>query len=781
MSYKVMKIHPAPIYTAEFARKVGHENMVYSDYMDIYNRENIVLPGDFTGHLKKEGFNVFDVLYPDNFSMFTWAAENRLRGLLSPHGHLSILLEMVKKYKPDIILIYAGGLFHIDKPKRDQIRACHPDVKIVGYWADELHPGIGNYSDYFGDLDFVLTGSEIYSAKFKEAGIPCEKFGNSYAEISYEPAKTKDIDLLFCGSSGYLTPEHTRRYEYLNRLVEDFPQIQIYSRIPKGPPLSWGQTWVSRLIRHTPLNVIRAMWYAARLMKRQRLMNLLGRIKTIKSSFINIDMLLLRHGNPDVYRCINAPKPDKLYKMASKNPTVYEKGMFWHIKGSDYYRLLSRAKIIINIARDEDADVGNIRCFEATGLGSLLITDNRPGMETLFENGKECVLYNDYDDMKAKIQYYLTHDQEREEISRRGQLRTLRDHTIRAKMPVVTRVFNSLMTTRTVKRAKVLHGIYNGNNNPISFDIMFFLEALKIKKRLGGYEKAIAQIIPPYNLQKQPGLPDEAQNIFNQTDELRFRIDHILGQVLQTEKDMDVVINRDNRNYLKFSAAEAKIDRYPVQPVHHAEFYKVVNSNPHLVTGPSASLKAKDVVDNWLSSKNIDPKRLYTITIRNYEVFPERNSNVAAWAEVSRTLTENGYHVVVVPDLSNIAKMQQDFPGAWMFELGSVDFDLRLGLYEAAHLNLFVNNGPCAAAALSPKISYLMFNIMVENSVTTDPEFLKSKGFTVGANPPYARGRQKWVWKSDSYRNIMHEIEMIEQSPDAGFAEEDQFQARISA
>lgn len=762
MLRKILKICPAPIHTPDLVHKMVGKTMLYADYINLYNQENVILPGDMTALLKGQDFDVFDVLYPDNYSMMTWAAEHSMKHLISPYGHLDILLEMVRMYQPDIIFIYAGGLFHIDRAKRERIRALHPNVKIIGYWADELHPLFGSYGDYFGDLDYALTGSDHYTAKFKEAGIPAERFGNSFAEIAYTPAKKKDIDLLFCGSTGYLTPEHTRRYDFLNKIVVDFPQIRIYSRIPKGPPLSPIAKHVARLIKYTPLSVIRLAWYGARLLRRHRLTHWLGKIKVMKASFLDVDFMLLKHGNPNIYRCSSAPKADRLYRMASKNPPNFEKGQYWHVKGSDYYHLLSRAKIVLNIARDEDADVGNIRCFEATGLGSLLITDQRPGMESLFENGKECVMYDSYEDLKAKIQHYLSHNEEREEIGRRGQSRTLRDHSVRAKLHILVRVFNTLAEAQPVKRTKVLHGVYNGNHNPISFDVMFFLEALKIKKRLGGYEKVIAQIIPPYDLKQQPGLPADAQEVFNQTDELRFRIDHILGQVIQTEKDIDLIINRDSKNCLKFNQQEFKVDRYPAQPVHHGEFYKVVNGFPHLVTGPSASLKAKDVVAHWLAAKQFHADKLYTITIRNYEVFPERNSNVHAWAQVAQTLVQRGFQVVVVPDISNIAKMREDFSSAEIFELGAIDFDLRLALYEAARMNLFVNNGPCAAAALSPKIPYRMFNIVVEHSVTTDPEFIKSKGFTIGETPAYAKGNQKWVWKSDSYKNIMQEIDAFE-------------------
>jgi hypothetical protein len=46
------------------------------------------------------------------------------------------------------------------------------------------------------------------------------------------------------------------------------------------------------------------------------------------------------------------------------------------IFGRDYYEVLSSAKIVLNGSIDmPSADRGNMRCFEALGSGSLLLTD----------------------------------------------------------------------------------------------------------------------------------------------------------------------------------------------------------------------------------------------------------------------------------------------------------------------------------------------------------------------------------------------------------------------
>jgi spore maturation protein CgeB len=98
--------------------------------------------------------------------------------------------------------------------------------------------------------------------------------------------------------------------------------------------------------------------------------------------------------------------------------------------GLDMYGALARARISLN--RHIEAAEGfanNMRLFESTGVGSLLVTESAPNLGDLFEPGREVVAYEDEDDLVARVQHYLAHDDERREIAAAGQARTLGEHT----------------------------------------------------------------------------------------------------------------------------------------------------------------------------------------------------------------------------------------------------------------------------------------------------------------------------------------------------------------
>jgi glycosyltransferase domain-containing protein len=103
--------------------------------------------------------------------------------------------------------------------------------------------------------------------------------------------------------------------------------------------------------------------------------------------------------------------------------------------GKEMFKILSSSRITIN-RHGEIAEnfANNMRLFEATGCGALLITDYKDNLNELFEIGKEIVAYRSAEECAALIKYYLANPEEAAEIAGAGQARTLRDHTYTRRM-----------------------------------------------------------------------------------------------------------------------------------------------------------------------------------------------------------------------------------------------------------------------------------------------------------------------------------------------------------
>ena len=103
--------------------------------------------------------------------------------------------------------------------------------------------------------------------------------------------------------------------------------------------------------------------------------------------------------------------------------------------GIEMFRVLYESRLALNRHIGVAAEfANNMRLYEATGVGTLLVTDEKHNLGELFEPGREVVTYAGEDELVEKVTHYLEHEEERRAIARAGQERTLRDHTYRRRM-----------------------------------------------------------------------------------------------------------------------------------------------------------------------------------------------------------------------------------------------------------------------------------------------------------------------------------------------------------
>jgi len=108
------------------------------------------------------------------------------------------------------------------------------------------------------------------------------------------------------------------------------------------------------------------------------------------------------------------------------------KGKAW---GIEMYRILYNSKITLNhhigIA---ESYANNMRLFEATGTGAMLITDWKVNLNEMFEPVREVVAYRNAEECAELVKYYIEHEDERKAIAVAGQRRTLKEHTYYQRM-----------------------------------------------------------------------------------------------------------------------------------------------------------------------------------------------------------------------------------------------------------------------------------------------------------------------------------------------------------
>ena len=100
--------------------------------------------------------------------------------------------------------------------------------------------------------------------------------------------------------------------------------------------------------------------------------------------------------------------------------------------GTDMYQVLRRSRITLNSHIDlAGREAGNMRLFEATGVGAFLLTDFKDNLDTLFAPGREVAVWRSTDDCLKAVGRAIGDDNGRAAIARAGQAKTMAQHTYR--------------------------------------------------------------------------------------------------------------------------------------------------------------------------------------------------------------------------------------------------------------------------------------------------------------------------------------------------------------
>jgi spore maturation protein CgeB len=97
--------------------------------------------------------------------------------------------------------------------------------------------------------------------------------------------------------------------------------------------------------------------------------------------------------------------------------------------GKEMYKVLARAKLVINRHGNPLSKYGNVRTFEATGMGCALLTEGCDGLASIFKPESEVFTYNNLDDIGLRAKIILDSLENISVVSRAGQHRTLESHT----------------------------------------------------------------------------------------------------------------------------------------------------------------------------------------------------------------------------------------------------------------------------------------------------------------------------------------------------------------
>ncbi len=123
--------------------------------------------------------------------------------------------------------------------------------------------------------------------------------------------------------------------------------------------------------------------------------------------------------------------------------------------GIEMFQVLRDSRVTLNVHGRIDVPgaaqarfANNMRLYEATGVGTCLLTDDIPSLGDLFEPGIDVATYQNADDCLERIEALMSDPARRDSIAGSGQARTLAQHTYTHRMKELLALVTSALGGR---------------------------------------------------------------------------------------------------------------------------------------------------------------------------------------------------------------------------------------------------------------------------------------------------------------------------------------------
>lgn len=350
-----------------YSKRPGVEERPYSEQRAELDKDAFGWSDFWTTALIKAGFEARDFLCNVMPLQKAWASENGIK--FSDQGWaLEIARAQVLSSRPDVLFVDDYEVF--TAPFLRELRESCPSIRLVLGWCGAPYRDASIFHAY----DAVLSDTPELVEDFLAKGhISYQQKHGFDARIldRLAPPRPPQYDLTFIGSVIRGNQFHLQRERLLEALVQAVP-LKIFS--PSG------DVAIKDIAKFTA----------------KKAMHLFGLSE--KNPIFPVSPSLWRHMSPGLY-------------------------------GLDMYQALRDSRATFNCHINiSPRTANNMRLYEASGVGTCLVTDHKENIRDFFEPGKECVTYTSAEDCVEKVKWLLANQKECKAIGEAGQKRTLRDH-----------------------------------------------------------------------------------------------------------------------------------------------------------------------------------------------------------------------------------------------------------------------------------------------------------------------------------------------------------------
>jgi spore maturation protein CgeB len=341
--------------------------------------------------LGKLGYEVDEVVSNAEPLQKAWAREHGVR-YDENNWMFEITTAQIKAFKPDVLFV--TDYYTYSATYLRQLKTNCPSLRLVLGWCGAPYSDASVFKEY----DIVLSSVPELVKTFRSQGHRCEQINHAFdprvlERIQHDEPKD---DFTFLGTIAKKSEFHNSRETLIVNLLDNSPlKIWIDTRAP-----SWRER-SGVLLRQLAFDALHAVNRAGVSDSTLAGLPIAGRVRQWKA-------------RPSL------PKPLDSRIVRAANAPLF---------GLEMFQQLQRSRISLNTHIDISSTyASNMRLYEATGVGSCLLTDAKSNVSELFEPDAEVVTYAGWEECVEKVEYLLDHENRRRAIAVAGQRRTLREH-----------------------------------------------------------------------------------------------------------------------------------------------------------------------------------------------------------------------------------------------------------------------------------------------------------------------------------------------------------------
>lgn len=394
MNYRFLKISRYYIHYIDYFR--NHHNvhdMHYNDMLNEYLNDSYIYGDAYSHYLGQKGNETHEIIFNESELQNKWADEHCRKCRRDTY---SILEEQIRHIKPDVI--FWDGMENYDFV--EHIKQTFPSIRIH---FSQIGVPINNIKR-FSPYNFVITCLKPHVDRLNKSGKDSFFIKHGFdPRINSKLTETrKHMQFTFSGSIYSGNNAHMERASYIEYLMKECG-LKVFTSF------------------QNPDNEMKMRHIVKKTIGNLHIMPLPGAVSERMKQW----------------------KEEPAPIMIEKTLSEQFKGPVF---GIDMFNMLSQSQVTLNVHIDiAGIHAASIRMYEATGVGTCLMTDFKQDMGEYFEPDSEVIVFRNKEEAAEKYRYLFEHPEELKAIAKKGQRRTLKEHSIESRIDEINSIINKYL------------------------------------------------------------------------------------------------------------------------------------------------------------------------------------------------------------------------------------------------------------------------------------------------------------------------------------------------